>query len=88
MAQLDLEKEKINLMKADMEGKVRPFFRIAPEKLEEIRSLDDENAVLDTDIFARHSTVEKRIQRLENKVKLTKLDRMMEKLKREEERLG
>ena len=88
LAQIDLEKEKINLMKADMEQKGKPFFRVTPEKLEEIRVIDDDNAVLETDIYARHNEVEKRIERLENRVKLTKLDRMVDKIKKEEERLG
>jgi hypothetical protein len=88
LAQIDLEKEKINLMKADMEKKGQPFFRVPPEKLEEIRVIDDENAVLETDIYARHNEVEKRIERLENRVKLTKLDRMVDKIRKEEERLG
>jgi flagellar biosynthesis/type III secretory pathway M-ring protein FliF/YscJ len=87
LAQIDLEKEKINLMKADMEKKGQPFFRVTPEKLEEIRVIDDENAVLQTDIYARHNEVEKRIERLESRVKLTKLDRMVDKIKKEEERL-
>ena len=88
LAQIDLEKEKINLMKADMEQKGQPFFRVTPEKLEEIRVIDDDNAVLQTDIYARHNEVEKRIERLENRVKLTKLDRMVDKIRKEEERLG
>lgn len=87
-AQLDLEREKINLLKADMEMKGRPYFRVPPEKLQEIKSLDDENTELNTEIFAQQSAVEKRIQRLESKVKLTKLDHMIEKIKREEDRLG
>ncbi|MCQ8894089.1 MAG: hypothetical protein NQU46_05600 [Methanolinea sp.] len=88
LAQLELEREKINLLKADMEQRGRPFFRIAPADLEELRQLDDENAGLETDILARHTAVEKRLKRLESKVALTKLDRMIEKIKREEERLG
>ncbi|MCU0632444.1 MAG: hypothetical protein MUC66_05675 [Methanolinea sp.] len=88
MAQLDLEKEKLQLIKADMEQKGHPFFRVPPAKLEELKNLDEENTMLDTDIFAQQSAVEKRIQRLESKVKLTKLDHMVEKIKKEEERLG
>jgi flagellar biosynthesis/type III secretory pathway M-ring protein FliF/YscJ len=87
-AKVDLEKEKINLMRTDMEQKSRPFFRVSPEKLQEIKVVDDENAILETDIFARHTEVEKRIERLENKVQVAKLDRMVEKIKREEERIG
>ncbi len=88
LAQLDLEREKINLLKADMEQRGRPFYRIAQKDLEELKRLDEENVELETDILARHSAVEKRLKRLESKVALTKLDRMVEKIRREEERLG
>ena len=37
--------------------------------MKEIQVPDDENAGLATDIFAKHSMVDKRIERLENKVK-------------------
>ncbi|MDH7509458.1 MAG: hypothetical protein QHH04_00245 [Methanolinea sp.] len=88
LAQLELEREKINLLKADMEQRGRPFYRISPQDLEELKKLDEENVELETDIFARHTAVEKRLKRLESRVALTKLDRMIEKIKREEERLG
>jgi len=88
MAQLDLEKEKLQLIKADIEQKGHPFFRVPPAKMEELKGLEDENSLLQTDIFAQQSAVEKRIQRLESKVKLTKLDHMIEKIKKEEDRLG
>lgn len=88
LAEIDLEKEKLNLMKAEMAQRGTPFFRVSPEKMEEIRSLDEENVALATDIFAKHSAVDKRIERLENKVKITKLDKMVEKIKDEEKKLG
>lgn len=88
LAQLELEREKINLLKADLEQRGRPFYRVSPQDLEELKRLDEENVELETDIFARHTAVEKRLKRLESRVALTKLDRMIEKIKREEERLG
>jgi flagellar biosynthesis/type III secretory pathway M-ring protein FliF/YscJ len=88
LAQIDLEKEKLNLMKLEMAQRGTPFFRVSPEKLGEIKDLADENVALETDIFAQHSAVDKRIERLENKVKLTKLDRMVEKIKDEERKIG
>jgi len=88
LAEIDLEKEKLTLMKAEMAQRGTPFFRVAPEKMEEIRKLDEENTALSTDIFAKHSAVDKRIERLENKVTVTKLDRMVEKIKDEEKKLG
>jgi flagellar biosynthesis/type III secretory pathway M-ring protein FliF/YscJ len=87
LAEIDLEKEKLNLMKAEMVQRGTPFFRVAPEKLEEIRKLEEENVGLETDIFAKHSVVDKRIQRLENHVKLTKLDQLISRIKDEEKKL-
>jgi hypothetical protein len=88
LAEIDLEREKLSLMKEEMAQRGTPFFRISPEKMTEIRSLDDENAALATDIFAKHTAVDKRIERLENMVKITKLDQMVEKIKDEEKKLG
>ncbi|MDD1707304.1 MAG: hypothetical protein LUO81_03810 [Methanoregulaceae archaeon] len=87
LAEIDLEKEKLNLMKTEMAQRGTPFFRVAPEKMEEIRKLEEENIGLETDIFAKHSVVDKRIQRLEDHVKLTKLDQMISRIKDEEKKL-
>jgi len=87
MAQVELEKEKLEVIKADIEKTANPFFRVSPAKIEELKSLDDANSVLETDIFAQQSAVEKRIQRLESRVKLSKLDHLIEKIKKEEDRL-
>lgn len=87
MAQVELEKEKLEVIKADIEKTANPFFRVSPAKIEELKSLDDENSFLETDIFAQQSAVEKRIQRLESRVKLSKLDHLIEKIKKEEDRL-
>jgi flagellar biosynthesis/type III secretory pathway M-ring protein FliF/YscJ len=87
LAEIELEKEKLDLMKTEMAQRGQPFFRVPPEQLGEIHRLDEENAALATDIFAKHSIVDKRIERLENMVKVTKLDRMVEKIRDEEKRL-
>jgi len=88
LAEIDLEKEKLNLMKLEMATRGQPFYRVNPEQIGEIKKLADENVSLETDIFARHNVVDKRIERLENKVKLTKLDHMVEKIKDEERKIG
>jgi uncharacterized protein YdcH (DUF465 family) len=88
LAEIDLEKEKLNLMKLEMATRGQPFYRVNPEQMGEIKKLADENVSLETDIFARHNVVDKRIERLENKVKLTKLDHMVEKIKDEERKIG
>ena len=87
LAEIELEKEKLKLMTLEYAHRGQPFFRIPPEQMEEINKLDQENIVLETDIFAKQSAVDKRIQRLENKVKSTKLDHMVEKIKEDERKI-
>ena len=87
LAEIELEKEKLKLMKMEYAQRGQPFFKVSPEKMEEIRNLDEENVQLETDIYAKHNAVEKRIQRLENMVKSTKLDHLVEKIKDEERKI-
>ena len=87
LAEIELEKEKLELMKLDYAHRGQPFFRVTPEKLEEINTLEQENLKLEADIFAKQSAVDRRIQRLENEVKSTKLDHMVEKIKDEERKI-
>ena len=84
LAEIELEKEKLELMKLDYAHRGQPFFRVTPEKLEEINTLEQENLKMEAEIFAKQSAVDRRIQRLENSVKDTKLDHMVEKIKEEE----
>ncbi|MDI9632656.1 MAG: hypothetical protein QXL43_01000 [Methanolinea sp.] len=88
LAQLELERAKIELLKADMEQRGRPFYRISRQDMEELRRLDEETRGLESDILARHSIVEKRLKRLEDRVVLARLEKMLAKIAREEERLG
>lgn len=87
LAEIELEKEKLQLMKLDYAHRGQPFFRVTPEKLEEINTLDQENLKLEADIFAKQNAVDRRIQRLENSVKSTKLDHLVEKIKDEERKI-
>src|SRR5690606_41012749 len=66
LAEIDLEKEKLNLMKAEMAQRGTPFFRVSPEQMKEIQVLDDENAGLATDIFAKHSRSEEHTSELQS----------------------
>ena len=87
LAEIELEKEKLELMKLDYAHRGEPFFRVPPEKMEEINKLDQDNIKLEADIFAKQNAVDRRIQRLENSVKSTKLDHMVEKIKDEESKI-
>ena len=87
LAQLSLDQEKLNLIKADMSVRREPFSRLPGEKLEELRKIEDENAALEVDIFGKQKTVEGRIQRLENQVTDKKYDRMLDRIREEEIKL-
>jgi hypothetical protein len=87
LAQIELEKEKLAVMKQDLGSRDFGFSRIPPEKLQEIRQLDDENLALQGDLLASHGKVERRIQRLEQKVRLAHLDRLSSRIDQEEKRL-
>ncbi len=87
LAEIELEKEKLHLMKLDYAHRGQPFSRVTPEKLEEINTLEEENLRLEADIFGKQTAVERRIQRLENLVKSTKLDHLVEKIKDEERKI-
>lgn len=87
LAQIELEKEKLAVMKQDLGSRDFGFSRIPPEKLKEMKDLDDENLALQGDLLASHGKVERRIQRLEQKVKLAHLDRLSSRVDQEEKRL-
>ena len=87
LGEIELEKEKLQLMKLDYAHRGEPFFRVPQEKLEEINALDQDNIKLEADIFAKQNAVDRRIQRLEKSVKSTKLDHLVEKIKDEERKI-
>lgn len=87
LAEIELEKEKLQLMKLDFAQRGQPFFRVTPEKLEEINTLDQENTRLEAEIFAKQNAVDQRILLLENTVKNAKLDHLVEKIKEEERKI-
>ena len=74
LAQIELDREKLDLIKTDMGRRGEPYGKLSDEKLGELRKLDAENDALEIDIFGKQKTVEGRIQRLENEVKDKKYD--------------
>ncbi|MDG6256320.1 MAG: hypothetical protein QCH35_01850 [Methanomicrobiaceae archaeon] len=87
LAQIELDREKLDLIKADMGRRGEPYSKLPDEKLGELRMLDAENNALEIDIFGKQKTVEGRIQRLENEVKDKKYDKMLERIREEEIKL-
>jgi flagellar biosynthesis/type III secretory pathway M-ring protein FliF/YscJ len=82
-----LEQDKLKIIQMDAATKAYPFTRLSPEQTSEIRDVEDENIALETNIFAREKLVEKRLDRLENYVKVRKLDNMIGKIQTEEKKV-
>jgi len=84
---VQLEQDKLKIIQMDAATKAYPFTRLSPEQTTEIRDVEDENITLETNIFAREKLVEKRLDRLENYVKVRKLDNMIGKIQTEEKKV-
>ena len=84
---VQLEQDKLKIIQMDAATKAYPFTRLSPEQTDEIRQAEDENITLETNIFAREKLVEKRLDRLENYVKVRKLDNMIGKIQTEEKKV-
>jgi hypothetical protein len=85
--ELELDREKLKLLQQDMLSKGHPFTRLSTEQLDALRSVDEENFFLETDIFAREKMVEGRLKRLEDYVKLAKLEKLLRKIEKEEKKI-
>jgi flagellar biosynthesis/type III secretory pathway M-ring protein FliF/YscJ len=86
-ANVQLEQDKLKILQMDATTKAYPFTRLSPEQTSAIRDVEDENITLETNIFAREKLIEKRLDRLENYVKVRKLDTMMDKIETEEKKV-
>ena len=86
-AEVELDREKLKLLQQDMVSKGYPFTRMTQEQMSSLKEIDEENFLLETDIFAREKTVEGRLKRLENYVKLAKLEKLLEKIQNEEKKI-
>jgi hypothetical protein len=85
--ELELEKDKLKLLKQHEESKVLSFTRLSPEQTAEIKSVEDENTSLETNIFAKEKLIETRLNRLENLVKTRKLDNLLGNIQEQEKKV-
>ncbi len=86
--ELELDRDKLKLLQQDMlSTRAYPFFRLSSEQLSSLKHIEEENFALETNIFAKEKTVEARLKRLENYVKLGKLEKLLEKIKKEEKKI-
>ncbi|MBU7024047.1 MAG: hypothetical protein HXS40_07745 [Theionarchaea archaeon] len=85
--EVELDRDKLKLLQQDVLSRGYPFTRMTSEQLNHLKEIDEQNFMLETDIFAREKSVESRLKRLENYVKLEKLDRLLERIQKEEKKL-
>jgi flagellar biosynthesis/type III secretory pathway M-ring protein FliF/YscJ len=85
--ELELEKDKLKLLKQHEESKVFPFTRLSPEQTAEIKNVEDDNSSLETNIYAKEKLIETRLTRLENLVKTRKLDNLLGNIQEQEKQV-
>jgi len=82
--ELELEKDKLKLLKQHEESKVFSFTRLSTEQTAEIKKVEDDNTSLETNIYAKEKLIETRLNRLENLVKTRKLDNLLGNISEQE----
>ena len=82
--ELELEKDKLKLLKQHEESKVFSFTRLSTEQTAEIKNVEDDNTSLETNIYAKEKLIETRLNRLENLVKTRKLDNLLGNISEQE----
>ncbi|MDO9034633.1 MAG: hypothetical protein Q7U51_05455 [Methanoregula sp.] len=82
--ELELEKDKLKLLKQHEESKVFLFSRLSTEQTAEIKNVEDDNTSLETNIYAKEKLIETRLNRLENLVKTRKLDNLLGNISEQE----
>lgn len=85
--ELELERDKLKLLKQHDESKAFPFTRLSPEQTAEIKNVEDENSSLETNIYAKEKLIETRLTRLENLVKTRKLDNLLGNIQEQEKQV-
>ncbi|WML67503.1 MAG: hypothetical protein METHP_01036 [Methanoregula sp. SKADARSKE-2] len=85
--EIELEREKLKILQQHATASGYHFTRMSPEQIAGIKCVEDNNATLETTIFSKERLVETRLKRLENYVKIAKLDNMMGKIDQEEKKV-
>ena len=85
--ELELEKDKLKLLKQHEESKVFSFTRLSTEQTAEIKKVEDDNTSLETNIYAKEKLIETRLNRLENLVKARKLDNLLGNIQEQEKQV-
>ena len=85
--ELELEKDKLKLLRQHGASKAFPVTRLSAEQTAAIRQTEDENAELETTLYAKEKLLETRLTRLENRVRSKKLDNLLSNVQEQEEKV-
>ncbi|MDD1702997.1 MAG: hypothetical protein LUQ31_08475 [Methanoregula sp.] len=85
--ELQIEQEKLEILKRDMAAKAHPFTRLSDAQVSSLRTLESENVSLETNNYAKELELEERVRKLENLVKGAKLDTMLRRIEGEERKV-
>jgi hypothetical protein len=87
--EIEVEKQKLDLLAKDLntQAKVHPFTKLSTDQIQSIRTLEDENELLELNNYHKEKIVEARLRKLENLVREGKLERMILKLDLEEKKV-
>ncbi|MGB7788326.1 hypothetical protein [Methanoregula sp.] len=85
--ELELEKDKLKLLQQHEASKTFSFTRLSSEQTAAIRQVEDENAELETTLYAKEKLLETRLTRLENIVKSRKLDNLLSNVQEQEKKV-
>ncbi len=87
--EIEIEKQKLDLLAKDLDtrAKEHPFTKLSTDQIQSIRTLEDENELLELNNYHKEKVVEARLRKLENLVREAKLERMILKLDLEEKKV-
>ena len=87
--EIEVEKQKLDLLAKDLDtrAKEHPFTKLSTDQIQSIRTLEDENELLELNNYHKEKVVEARLRKLENLVREAKLERMILKLDLEEKKV-
>ena len=80
--EIEVEKQKLDLLAKDLDtrAKEHPFTKLSTDQIQSIRTLEDENELIELNNYHKEKIVEARLRKLENLVREAKLERMILKL--------
>jgi hypothetical protein len=87
--EIEVEKQKLDLLAKDLDtrAKEHPFTKLSTDQIQSIRTLEDENELIELNNYHKEKIVEARLRKLENLIREGKLVRMILKLDLEEKKV-